>query len=199
MKNKVEREIPAEFLETRKGFESTEIGNPEIQRTAPQVRVSTGDDKVVDSIEDIVKKLVKDGMTISFHHHLREGDFIFNKVMDAIISLGIKDLTLAPSSLTNTMNDKVVEAIKAGTITNITSSGMRGSLGEAVSHGLLKNPVIFRSHGNRARSIENGEIKIDVAFLGVPNADRLGNANGMTGDAAFGSLGYALMDANHAP
>ena len=97
MKNKVEREIPAEFLETRKGFESTEIGNPEIQRTAPQVRVSTGDDKVVDSIEDIVKKLVKDGMTISFHHHLREGDFIFNKVMDAIISLGIKDLTLAPS------------------------------------------------------------------------------------------------------
>lgn len=198
LKNNAGREIPAEFLNDRKAFETTEIGHPEIQRTAPEVRVSTGDDKIIESIEDVVKATVKDGMTISFHHHLREGDFIFNKVMDCIINLGIKDLTLAPSSLTNTMNDKVVEAIKAGTITNITSSGMRGSLGEAVSHGLLKNPVIFRSHGNRARSIENGEIKIDVAFLGVPNADRLGNANGMTGDAAFGSLGYALMDANYA-
>lgn len=104
-------------------------------------------------------------------------------VMDKIIKMGYKDLTLAPSSLTGVMNDKVVEAIKAGTITNITSSGMRGSLGEAVSHGLLKNPVIFRSHGNRARSIENGNIKIDVAFLGVPNSDRMGNANGMEGDS----------------
>ena len=55
-----------------------------------------------------------------------------------------------------------------------------------------------RSHGNRARAIEAGDIKIDVAFLGVPNADEMGNANGMDGDAAFGSLGYALMDAQYA-
>ncbi len=200
LKNNVGREIPDEILNEKdyKTFKSVDIGNPEKQRVAPKVSVSTGDDKVVDSLEDVVKENVKDGMTISFHHHFREGDFVFNKVMDIIINAGIKDLTLAPSSLTNVMNDKVVEAIKAGTITNITSSGMRGSLGEAVSHGLLKNPVIFRSHGNRARSIEEGEINIDVAFLGVPNSDRLGNANGMNGDAAFGSLGYALMDANYA-
>lgn len=50
----------------------------------------------------------------------------------------------------------------------------------------------------RARAIEAGDIKIDVAFLGVPNADEMGNANGMDGDAAFGSLGYALMDAQYA-
>ncbi|MBU6001536.1 citrate lyase subunit alpha, partial [Lactococcus lactis] len=80
----------------------------------------------------------------------------------------------------------------------ITSSGMRGTLGDAVSHGILRNPVIFRSHGARARAIESGEIKIDVAFLGVPNSDEMGNANGMNGDAAFGSLGYALIDAQYA-
>src|SRR5699024_11886607 len=79
--------------------------------------------------------------------------------MDKIISMGYQDLTLAPSSLTGVMNDKVIEAIKKGVITNITSSGMRGSLGDFVSHGGLKNPVIFRSHGNRARSIEEGEIR----------------------------------------
>src|SRR5699024_11749695 len=77
-------------------------------------------------------------------------------------------------------------------------SGMLGSRGEVVSHGLLKNPVIFRAHGNRARSIENGNIKIDVAFIGVPNSDRMGNANGMNGESALGSLGYALVDAKYA-
>ncbi|GEP22452.1 citrate lyase subunit alpha [Lentilactobacillus diolivorans] len=200
MKNSVNRELPDDLMKklNYKDFETTDIGHPDIQRVAPKVHVTTGNDKVVDSIEDVVKKTVKDGMTISFHHHFRNGDFVFNKVMRIIIDLGIKDLTLAPSSLTGVMNDMVIEAIKKGTITNITSSGMRGSLGDFVSHGGLKNPVIFRSHGNRARAIEHGDIKIDVAFLGVPNADKLGNANGMQGDAVFGSLGYALMDAQYA-
>ncbi|MDR4185501.1 citrate lyase subunit alpha, partial [Bacillus subtilis] len=125
-------------------------------------------------------------------------DYVFNKVMRVIIDAGYRDLTLAPSSLTGVMNDTVVEAIKKGVVTNITSSGMRGSLGDAVSHGLLKNPVIFRSHGGRARAIENGDINIDVAFLGVPNSDEMGNANGMEGKSAFGSLGYALVDAAYA-
>ncbi|KRM77740.1 citrate lyase, alpha chain [Secundilactobacillus collinoides DSM 20515 = JCM 1123] len=194
------RDLPDDLMKDLdyKPFETTEIGNPDIQRVAPSVHVSTGDNKLVDSIKQVVADTVKDGMTISFHHHFRNGDFVFNEVMREIIDAGIKNLTLAPSSLTGVMNDMVIEAIKAGTITNITSSGMRGSLGDFVSHGGLKNPVIFRSHGNRARSIEHGDIKIDVAFLGVPNADELGNANGMTGNAVFGSLGYALMDAQYA-
>ncbi|PWG00834.1 citrate lyase subunit alpha [Levilactobacillus bambusae] len=200
MKNSLNRELPDQIMSdlNYRPFESTEIGHPEIQRTAPVVRVTTGNDKVTDDLEAVVKNNVHDGMTISFHHHFREGDFVFNRVMGIIMDLGIKDLTLAPSSLTNVMNDTVVKAINSGTVTHITSSGMRGSLGDAVSHGALKAPVIFRSHGGRARAIENGDIKIDVAFLGVPNADRLGNANGMYGDAVFGSLGYALMDAQYA-
>lgn len=200
MKNSVNRDLPEDVMQdlNYQPFESTEIGHPEIQRVAPKVHVSTGDDKVVTSIKQVIKDTLKDGMTISFHHHFRNGDFVFNMVMREIIDAGYKDLTLAPSSLTGVMNDMVIEAIKAGTITNITSSGMRGSLGDFVSHGGLKNPVIFRSHGNRARAIEHGDIKIDVAFLGVPNSDALGNANGMDGDAVFGSLGYALMDAQYA-
>lgn len=200
MENKVKRELPEKLMSEMglKPFESVEIGNPDINRVAPKVHVTTGENKVVDSLEEVIKKTLKNGMTISFHHHFRNGDFAFNKVMDLIIKLGYQDLTLAPSSLTGVMNDKVIEAIKKGVITNITSSGMRGSLGDFVSHGGLKNPVIFRSHGNRARSIEEGEIKIDVAFLGVPNSDPAGNANGQEGDAVFGSLGYALIDAQYA-
>lgn len=200
MENKVNRNLPDKLMSKMgfKPFETVNIGNPDVQRVAPKVHVTTGENKVVDSLEEVIKKTLKDGMTISFHHHFRNGDFAFNKVMDLIIKLGYKDLTLAPSSLTGVMNDKVIEAIKKGVITNITSSGMRGSLGDFVSHGNLKNPVIFRSHGNRARSIEEGEIKIDVAFLGVPVSDPAGNANGQEGDAVFGSLGYALVDAQYA-
>ncbi|GFZ27653.1 citrate lyase subunit alpha [Lactobacillus corticis] len=200
MENKVGRILPDDLMAKMnlKPYESDEIGHPEVQRVAPKVRVTAGENKVVSSLEEVIKNNLKDGMTISFHHHFRNGDFAFNQVMDKIIELGYHDLTLAPSSLTGVMNDKVIEAIKKGVITNITSSGMRGSLGDFVSHGGLKNPVIFRSHGNRARSIEEGEIKIDIAFLGVPVSDPAGNANGQDGDAVFGSLGYALMDAKYA-
>jgi citrate lyase subunit alpha/citrate CoA-transferase len=200
LKNKVNRELPDDIMAQLafKPFQTTEIGHPTIQRAAPKLVATTGNDKLKDSLAEIVQATVKDGMTISFHHHFRNGDFVFNMVMRLIIDQGIKNLTLAPSSLTGIMNDLVIEAVEAGTVTNITSSGMRGKLGEFVSGGHLANPVIFRSHGGRARAIEEGSIKIDVAFLGVPNADRLGNANGMNGDAVFGSLGYALMDAQYA-
>lgn len=200
LKNSIGVELPENLMNQYhyQPFITTKLDYPEISRVAPVVRINTNQSKVVDSLIDLIKENVKDGMTISFHHHLREGDQIFNYVMQVIINLGIKDLTLAPSSLTNVMNEMVIKAIKAGTITNITSSGMRGTLGKAVSRGLLKNPVIFRSHGGRARAIATGKIKIDVAFLGVPNSDEMGNANGMSGKAVFGSMGYALIDARYA-
>ncbi|WP_413628070.1 citrate lyase subunit alpha [Fructilactobacillus vespulae] len=200
MENKLGRTLPEDVM-TKYGykpFETTDLGNPTVERTSHKVRISTGQDKVTADLEKVVKENVKDGMTISFHHHFRNGDFTFNKVMKIIMDLGIKDLTIAPSSLTGAMNDVAIEAIKMGTITNITTSGMRGELGDFISHGALENPVVFRSHGGRARAIEDGEVKIDVAFLGVPNSDSCGNANGMIGESAFGSLGYALMDANYA-
>ena len=200
MENKVGRNLPQDLMDKMgyQPFETTEIGHPTVKRATTSVRLSDGNDKVTDDLAKIVRENVKDGMTISFHHHFRNGDFVFNTVMREIIDQGIKDLTLAPSSLTGAMNDIAVEAVQKGTVTGIQTSGMRGELGKVVSHGALPTPAIFRSHGGRARAIENGEITIDVAFLGVPNADRCGNANGMNGDEAFGSLGYALMDAQYA-
>lgn len=181
-------------------FKTVDLKSVEVQQVAPKVKtVGVHDNKVLDSIKEAIKKSgLKDGMTISFHHHLREGDYIFNQVMKEIKKMRIKNLTLAPSSLTNVMNEMVIECVKAGVITHITSSGMRGSLGEFISNGGMENPVILRSHGNRARAIECGEIKIDVAFLAVPSSDDYGNANGVKGNAIFGSLGYAKVDAAYA-
>ena len=154
--------------------------------------------KIVANLVDAIKKVdLKDGMTISFHHHFRSGDYILNAVMEEIAKLGIKEITLFSSSL-NAIHKPLIEHIKNGVVTKIHTSGMRGELGEAISNGIMDTPVTIRSHGGRARAIESGDVKIDVAFLGVPSCDEYGNANGYSGRSACGSLGYAMVDAEYA-
>lgn len=199
MKNVIGREIPNEILMGRKLYDGQFAINEEIVKTTPKVKpVKPGDNKLLNNItEAILKCGLKDGMTISFHHHFREGDYILNTVVDAIAKLGIKDLTLASSSL-GSIHKSLIGHIKNGVITKITTSGLRGELAEAISKGILKEPVIVRSHGGRARAVEMGDIKVDVAFLGAPASDEYGNASGTRGKANCGSLGYAMVDAKYA-
>lgn len=166
--------------------------------TAKPIAKVKARNKLLTSLEQAVLATgLKDGMTISFHHHFREGDYLVNQVVDVIASLGIKDICLAPSSLTN-VHDPLIRHIQSGVITRIETSGLRGRLGQAISSGILQVPVVIRSHGGRARAIESGDLVIDVAFLGVPAADCFGNANGVSGPSICGSLGYAQVDAQHA-
>ena len=56
--------------------------------------------KLVKSLKEAISLTgLKDGMTISFHHHLRNGDFVLNMVMEEIANLGIKDIKINASSL----------------------------------------------------------------------------------------------------
>ncbi|NLB61360.1 MAG: citrate lyase subunit alpha [Clostridiales bacterium] len=158
--------------------------------------------KIMPSLERAIEYSgLKSGMTISFHHHFRNGDNVINPVMDTIARMGIKDLVIAASSL-NEVHAPLIQHIKNGVVRRIETSGMRGDLAKAVSHGLMDVPVVFRSHGGRAAAIETGELHIDVAFLGAPSCDPFGNANGYNRDCeegkACGSLGYAKLDALHA-
>ncbi len=154
--------------------------------------------KKVKSIEEaVIKSNLKNGMTVSFHHHFRNGDKILEMVMNTIAEMGIKNLTVASSSLTNA-HSCLIDHIKSGVVKRLVTSGVRGELAEEISNGLMDVPVLFHSHGGRARAIETGQIKIDVAFLGVPSSDIYGNANGYTGKSACGSLGYAMVDVAHA-
>lgn len=158
--------------------------------------------KIAASIEvAIIKSGLKDGMTISFHHHFRNGDYVINMVMDVIAKMGFKNLTLAASSLID-IHKPLIEHIKNGVIHRIETSGIRGELAEEISRGLMEVPVVFRSHGGRAYAIEMGQVKIDVAFLGAPSCDPFGNANGYSRDndkgVTCGSMGYAKLDAQYA-
>jgi len=154
--------------------------------------------KICPSLEDAVRRSgLKDGMTISFHHAFREGDKVINLVLEKLSAMGFRNLTLASSSLMS-CNAGIIEHIKSGMITQIYTSGMRGKLAEAISRGLMERPIQVHSHGGRVHLIQSGEIRIDVAFLGVPCCDSFGNANGTSGKSRCGSLGYAQVDAQHA-
>ena len=151
--------------------------------------------------EAILRSGLKDGMTISFHHHFRGGDKVVNLVVGKLAEMGFKDLHLAASSLSD-VHAPLIEHIKAGVITSISTSGLRGELADAISHGLMEKPVVFRSHGGRGSAIAGGELHIDVAFLGASSCDELGNASGCprseNAKSICGSLGYALPDAEYA-
>lgn len=158
--------------------------------------------KVVESLEKAVELSgLRDGMTISFHHHFRNGDYIVNMVLDVLAKMGFKDLAVAASSLTD-CHAPMIDHIKNGVVKRIETSGLRGELANSISGGLMELPVVFRSHGGRAYAIASGELKIDVAFLGAPSCDCAGNTNGFNrdGDASYdcGSLGYAMADAQYA-
>ena len=154
--------------------------------------------KIIETLQEAVQRVgLKDGMTISFHHGYREGDRTINQVVQLLAEMGFKNLTLASSSLMS-CNTPLIAHIKSGVIRRIYTSGMRGKLAEAISNGLMDEPVHIHSHGGRAHLIQTGEISIDVAFLGVSACDEFGNANGVNGKSRCGSLGYAKVDAHFA-
>lgn len=138
-----------------------------------------------------------DGMTFSFHHHLRNGDHVLNMVMAEARKLGLKNLRVAASSLFP-VHAPLVELMADGTVTDIHTDYMSGPVATAVSQGKLKNPAVLTSHGGRPRAISQGDVHVDVAFIAAPGADRSGNLNGVAGPSACGALGYAIVDASHA-
>ena len=154
--------------------------------------------KVVGSLREAISAAgLRDGMTVSFHHHLRSGDYVINMVMNEIAAMGIKNLTVNASSLFD-VHAPLAEHIKSGVITKIITDYMSAGLGKYISAGIMEQPVEFMTHGGRPTAIMQGKTPIDVAFVAAPAADRDGNCTGKIGRSACGSLGYAFADAEYA-
>ncbi|MAZ93417.1 MAG: citrate lyase subunit alpha [Lentimicrobiaceae bacterium] len=146
--------------------------------------------------EALINAGLKDGMTISSHHHFRNGDLIAKQVFDIAHDLGIKNLRWYPSA-SFPCQEELIKYLEDGTINRIEGS-MNGPLGKFTSEGKMKGVSILRSHGGRYQAIQDGEVKIDIAIIAAPTADTFGNANGVNGDAACGLLGFALADSQYA-
>ena len=202
MKNAVGREIPDELLTgSRRVFQGGDsFSGLTYTKAGPTVKAASAscESKIISTIREAIGLCgLKDGMTVSFHHHFRDGDYIVNMVMKEIAGLGLRDMTIAASSL-GAAHDPVAKMIEGGVVTGVQTSGIRGRMGDAVSHGKLKTPCILRSHGARVRAIEMGEVHIDVAFIGAPTSDEYGNASGKGGKSDCGVLSYAMVDAKYA-
>lgn len=201
MKNALGREIPEKIagIGEVKAFAGAFNTPPSMNRQAPKVKsVRPRDSKLVDSLAEVFAKIpVTDGMTLSFHHHFRNGDGVVNMVLATAAKLGLKNLKVALSSVFP-VHASIIEHAKNGVVTALDTNYMSGPVAKAVSNGLFATPVVMRTHGGRGRAIECGQLKIDVAFIAAPAADEYGNINGVQGPAACGSLGYAFPDAQYA-
>lgn len=203
MINAVGRDIPEELLKNGKevyqgkfhldGKTFKKAGPTVVRHEKPQ------ESKLVKTIREACEKCgAHDGMTVSFHHAFRNGDYVTSMVMKVLVEeMGLKDLTVATTSLGGAQ-DLLADYIEEGKIIGIQSSGVRGRIGEVISAGKLKTPAIIRSHGGRPRAIEMGELHIDISFIAASTADDYGNAKGTGGKNNCGAMGYAVADSHYA-
>jgi citrate lyase subunit alpha/citrate CoA-transferase len=171
------------------------------RKAAPPIRSNAdyprnGDKRVPDLATALRLCGLRDGMTISSHHHLRDGDRVALEVLQTAGAMGARDLMWFPSA-SFPCHQPVIDLMKSGVVHHIEGS-MNGPLGEFCSRGQMRGMGVLRSHGGRWQAIQDGEVHVDIAVIAAPSADAFGNANGVHGKSACGSLGFALADSMYA-
>lgn len=185
------------MMKLPKGYRSFVSSDSYLNNPLPkknEVFASNKHNKVLKSISEAFDKLnISDGMTLSFHHHLRNGDYVLNYVLAEIKRRNLKDITIASSSIFPVHNS-MSELIVNQNITGIYTNYLNGEVANTINEGYLKNLLVMDTHGGRSVAIESGLIEIDVAFIACPTSDKDGNGHGRSGKSACGSLGYAIPD-----
>jgi citrate lyase subunit alpha/citrate CoA-transferase len=174
---------------------------PQGTKRAPPIRScrdypADGDKRVADLKTALKKCGLRNGMTISTHHHLRNGDAVALLALNATAEMGARDLMWFPSA-SFPCHEPVIDLMDRGVVHHIEGS-MNGPLGEYCSYGKMRGMGVLRSHGGRWQAIQDGEVPIDIAVIAAPTADSFGNADGSHGPSACGSLGFALADSIYA-
>ncbi|MFT4553473.1 MAG: citrate lyase subunit alpha/citrate CoA-transferase [Chlamydiales bacterium] len=174
---------------------------PKGSKAAPPVKSCAAypadGNKVLSSLREALENAgLKDGMTISSHHHFRNGDLLMIKVFDVIAEMGVKNIRWFPSAAFP-CHAPLIDRIKDGTISWIEGS-LNGPLGDLASNGGMNGTAVLRSHGGRWQAVQDGEVHIDIAILACPTADPFGNATGDRGPSACGLLGFGLVDSLYA-
>lgn len=174
---------------------------PQGRHAAPPIRScaefpASGDKRAPGLVEALRRAGLRDGMTISSHHHFRDGDRLMAQVFAAAAELGVKDLVWFPSA-TFACHEPLIAHLESGLIHHIEGS-LNGPLGRYASRGHMRGLGVLRSHGGRYRALQDGDVHVDIALIAAPAADSFGNASGVHGPAACGPLGFALADSEFA-
>lgn len=202
IENSLGRKIPSQINGTAAiPFQGVGQFRPQGRKAAPPIRTNAdypadGNKVVSDLKTALANGGLRDGMTISTHHHFRNGDKVANALFDAAAELGVKDLRWFPSAafpchapLIKHLDDRVIHHIEGS---------MNGPIGDYSSSGKMRGMGVLRSHGGRWQAVQDGEVHIDIAVLAAPAADPFGNANGVSGSSACGLLGFGLVDSVYA-
>ncbi len=152
--------------------------------------------KVQNLIDALKKCGIKDGDTISFHHQLRNGDYVINMTLSAVDELGVKNIRMAQTAMFN-ICEPVIDYIKNGTVNRIEGS-INGIVGDYISKNPISYPVVLRSHGGRWAAVKKGELHPNIAIIAASAADERGNCTGIIGRSAFGPISYSQVDALYA-
>ena len=196
MKNSLNRNVPNGFIPF---VSSHEYQNHLGEYKKVSKKEISSEIKSLSSISELFDYFnVKDGMTLSFHHHLRNGDGVLNMVCEEIKKRDLKNIHIAASSLFPNNDEAICDLIKNKNITKITTNYLNGKSANVIGEGYLEDLLVMETHGGRARSIETGELVIDLAILGTPCVDKEGNGTGKEGKNACGVLGYAIPDLHYA-
>ncbi len=202
IKNAVGRMIPTEINgKPVVPYQGVGQYRPEGRKYGPPIATcadypADGDKRLPDLKAALIAAGLRDGMTISSHHHFRNGDLVANQVFEIAAELGVKDLVWFPSA-SFPCHEPIIQHLKNGTVHHIEGS-MNGPLGRFTSEGGMRGVGVLRSHGGRYQAVQDGEVQIDIAIIAAPTADPFGNANGLTGPSACGLLGFALADSQYA-
>ena len=202
VKNAAGRMVPVEINgQPAVPFQGVGKFKPEGRKRGAPIRSSADypadGNKIVATIKEaLVNAGLRDGMTISTHHHLRNGDHVANAVFEAAAQLGVKNLRWFPSA-SFPCHAGMIDLMESGVIHHIEGS-MNGPLGDYCTRGKMKGMAVLRSHGGRYQAVQDGEVEIDIAVIAAPTADAFGNATGDRGPTACGLLGFALADSEYA-
>jgi citrate lyase subunit alpha/citrate CoA-transferase len=202
IKNAAGRMVPTEINgKPAVPFQGVNKYRPTGRKAAPPIAscmdYPTSGNKVVKNIKTALELCgLRDGMTISNHHHFRDGDLVATAVFEACADMGVKDLMWFPSASFPSQAG-MIKHMDNGVIHHIEGS-MNGPLGEYCSRGKMRGMGVLRSHGGRYQAVQDGEVHIDIAVIAAPTADPFGNATGDRGPSACGLLGFALADSQYA-
>jgi citrate lyase subunit alpha/citrate CoA-transferase len=155
-----------------------------------------GDKRTGSLVEALRRAGLRDGMTVSTHHHFRDGDRLTVQIFAAAAALGVRDLVWFPSAAFP-CHRALIPYLEDGTIHHVEGS-LNGPLGDFASRGGMRGQAVLRSHGGRYRAIQDGDVRVDLAVIAAPAADAFGNCSGTRGRSACGPLGFAHADAQYA-
>ncbi len=189
---------PIAGMSPKRAGRLADVGSWRIGERKPQSSKVGNGPRIAASLREAIEACsLRHGSVVSFHHHFRDGDRTMAAVFAELADAGLRDLTLAASSLFPT-HATLIPFVTAGVIGRIITDYVRGPLADAIVEGRLGGLSVLQTHGGRARAIESGELRIDAAFVAAPLAHVSGATTGRGGRLACGPLGYPMVDAAYA-